>query len=151
MEVETTVTTSLPPTDGSAAPGDVAPVVNGTTSHAATTDTDATMQDGDAPKQDEDSKDKPVELPEGASEVVYVHNLNEKIHLPVMKQSLKVLFREYGRVLGVTAHRNVRMRGQAFVTLESKDAAVKAVREVQKFPLYGKPMVSRHRPMRTSR
>lgn len=58
-----------------------------------------------------------------------------------MKQSLKVLFKEYGNVLGVTAHRNLRMRGQAFVTLDSKDAAEKAVKEVQKFPLYGKPMV----------
>jgi U2 small nuclear ribonucleoprotein B'' len=58
-----------------------------------------------------------------------------------MKQSLKVLFKEYGNVLGVTAHRNLRMRGQAFVTLDTKEAAVKAVQEVQKFPLYGKPMV----------
>lgn len=58
-----------------------------------------------------------------------------------MKQSLKVLFREYGNVLGVTAHSNVRMRGQAFVTLDSKEAAAKAVREVQKFPLYGRAMV----------
>lgn len=80
-------------------------------------------------------------LPQGATQVVYVHNLNEKIKLPILKQSLKVLFREYGRVLAVTAHSNVRMRGQAFVTLDSKRAAANAVREVEKFPLYGKPMV----------
>ncbi|BGP47397.1 hypothetical protein JCM10450v2_003249 [Rhodotorula kratochvilovae] len=80
------------------------------------------------------------QLPEGATEVLYINNLNEKIKLPIMKQSLKVLFREYGAVLGVTAHSNVRMRGQAFVTLDSKQAAVKAVREVQKFPLYGRAM-----------
>ena len=61
--------------------------------------------------------------------------------MTVMKQSLKVLFKEYGSVLGVTAHRNMRMRGQAFVTLDTKQAAAKAVKEVQKFPLYGKPMV----------
>lgn len=79
-------------------------------------------------------------LPQGATQVVYVHNLNEKIKLPILKQSLKVLFREYGRVLAVTAHSNVRMRGQAFVTLDSKRAAANAVREVEKFPLYGKPM-----------
>ncbi|CEQ42634.1 SPOSA6832_04461 [Sporobolomyces salmonicolor] len=76
---------------------------------------------------------KADELPEDASEVVYVNNLNEKI-------KLDILFREYGLVLGVTAHRNLRMRGQAFVTLDSKEAAAKAVKEVQKFPLYGKPM-----------
>lgn len=61
-----------------------------------------------------------------------------------MKQSLKTLFKQYGRVLDVVAHKSIRMRGQAFVTLDSKDAAVKAVEEVQTFPLYGKPMVSPH-------
>ncbi|BGP15440.1 hypothetical protein JCM10213_005059 [Rhodosporidiobolus nylandii] len=109
-----------PPTD--AAPSQPAPATNG----------DVEMKDGTA--------DPASDLPEGANEVVYVNNLNEKIKLPIMMQSLKVLFREYGQVLGVTAHRNIRMRGQAFVTLDSKEAAAKAVREVQKFPLYGKPM-----------
>ncbi|GAA5865422.1 hypothetical protein JCM3774_005631 [Rhodotorula dairenensis] len=109
---------------------------------AAATDNDADMPDADAPTsaQPEKKEEEEEPLPEGASEVVYVHNLNEKIKLPVMKQSLKVLFREYGRVLAVTAHSNVRMRGQAFVTLDSKRAAANAVREVEKFPLYGKPM-----------
>ncbi|GAA5911421.1 hypothetical protein JCM6882_004998 [Rhodosporidiobolus microsporus] len=93
-------------------------------------DADTEMEDGTGAEQ----------LPDGATEVLYVNNLNEKIKLPIMKQSLKVLFREYGSVLGVTAHRNLRMRGQAFVTLDSKEAAAKAVKEVQKFPLYGKPM-----------
>ena len=59
----------------------------------------------------------------------------------VMKQSLKTLFKQYSKVLDVVAHKNIRMRGQAFVTLDSKDAAVKAVKEVQAFPLYGRPMV----------
>ncbi|GAA5994442.1 uncharacterized protein JCM10292_002069 [Rhodotorula paludigena] len=95
---------------------------------------------GDADMADAAPQSAAAELPEGATEVLYVNNLNEKIHLPIMKQSLKVLFREYGNVLGVTAHSNVRMRGQAFVTLDSKEAAAKAVREVQKFPLYGRAM-----------
>ncbi|KAL8277906.1 hypothetical protein RQP46_009725 [Phenoliferia psychrophenolica] len=80
------------------------------------------------------------EYPEGASEVIYINNLNEKIKIDVMKQSLKNLFKQYSKVLDVTAHKSIRMRGQAFVTLDSKDAAVKAVKEVQQFPLYGKPM-----------
>ncbi|KAG0661498.1 hypothetical protein C6P46_003910 [Rhodotorula mucilaginosa] len=109
---------------------------NGTTS----AQDDADMADATHSAQADKDKDKEEPLPEGATEVVYVHNLNEKIKLPIMKQSLKVLFREYGRVLAVTAHANVRMRGQAFVTLDSKRAAANAVREVEKFPLYGKPM-----------
>lgn len=63
-------------------------------------------------------------------------------HLAVMKQSLKTLFKQYGAVLDVTAHQSVRMRGQAFVSMDSKEAAAKAVKEVKGFPLYGKPMVS---------
>jgi hypothetical protein len=39
------------------------------------------------------------------------------------------------------------MRGQAFVTLDTKEAAAKAVKEVQQFPLYGKPMVSPSFPL----
>ncbi|GAA5827891.1 hypothetical protein JCM3770_005622, partial [Rhodotorula araucariae] len=100
---------------------------------------DAQMADRD-PDAEQTHDDAGEQLPEGASEVLYINNLNEKIKLPIMMQSLKVLFREYGAVLGVTAHSNVRMRGQAFVTLDSKQAAVKAVREVQKFPLYGRAM-----------
>ncbi|GAA5963250.1 hypothetical protein JCM21900_006568 [Sporobolomyces salmonicolor] len=106
----------------------------------ASAPTGGTPADADVPMSSGSADAKADELPEGASEVVYVNNLNEKIKLDIMKQSLKVLFREYGLVLGVTAHRNLRMRGQAFVTLDSKEAAAKAVKEVQKFPLYGKPM-----------
>ena len=60
----------------------------------------------------------------------------------VLKQSLKTLFKQYGPVLDIVAHRSIRMRGQAFVTMDSKAAASKAVMEVKGFPLYGKPMVS---------
>lgn len=76
-----------------------------------------------------------------ALETLYIQNLNESIKIDVMKETLKALFANYGDVLNVTAHRNLRMRGQAFVSFESKDIARKAQREVDRFPLYGKPMV----------
>lgn len=59
----------------------------------------------------------------------------------VLKQTLRNLFRNYGPVLDVVAHRNLRMRGQAFVAMASPEAAAKAVKEAQRFPLYGKAMV----------
>jgi U2 small nuclear ribonucleoprotein B'' len=59
----------------------------------------------------------------------------------VLKKSLESLFSTYGTVLSVTAHSNLRMRGQAFVAFDSKEPAAKAVSEVVGFPLYGKPMV----------
>ncbi|KAF8323215.1 RNA-binding domain-containing protein [Clavulina sp. PMI_390] len=57
-----------------------------------------------------------------------------------MKQTLKNLFKNYGPVLDVVAHRNIRMRGQAFVSFADKETAFKAYREVKGFPLYTKPM-----------
>ncbi|KAF9094802.1 hypothetical protein BGX29_009353 [Mortierella sp. GBA35] len=72
---------------------------------------------------------------------LYIKNLNEKIKLDVLKKSLKALFGQYGEVLEIVAHANIRMRGQAFVIFEDKEFAIKALAEVQGFPLYGKPMV----------
>jgi U2 small nuclear ribonucleoprotein B'' len=58
-----------------------------------------------------------------------------------MKASLRGLFKVYGDVLDVVAHKNLRMRGQAFVSFKSADMAKNAMKEVQRFPLYSKPMV----------
>ncbi|CAL1694891.1 unnamed protein product [Somion occarium] len=82
----------------------------------------------------------PPAEPEHATETLYIQNLNEKIKLPVLKQSLRGLFKTYGEVLDVVAHDNLRMRGQAFVSFESADVAKKALKEVRGFPLYSKPM-----------
>ena len=79
--------------------------------------------------------------PEFVSETLYIQNLNEKIKIPVLKASLRGLFKSYGEVLDVVAHSNLRMRGQAFVSFESADIAQKALKEVKGFPLYSKPMV----------
>jgi RNA recognition motif-containing protein len=59
----------------------------------------------------------------------------------VMKQTLQNLFVNYGPVVDVVAHGNVRMRGQAFVSFEDSEIATTAQREVNRFPLYNKPMV----------
>lgn len=58
-----------------------------------------------------------------------------------MKQTLRTLFKTYGEVLDVVAHRNLRMRGQAFVSFADVNSARRAAREVRGFPLYTKPMV----------
>ena len=44
-------------------------------------------------------------------------------------------------MLDVVAHNNLRMRGQAFVSFPSAEIAKKAMKDVQRFPLYSKPMV----------
>jgi RNA recognition motif-containing protein len=92
-----------------------------------------------APKA-EGAVSAPAAPPAIPSETIYVQNLNEKIKIDVMQQTLRALFKNYGNVLDVVAHRNIRMRGQAFVSFESIDVASQAVKEVKGFPLYGKPM-----------
>jgi RNA recognition motif-containing protein len=77
---------------------------------------------------------------ENATETLYIQNLNERIKIPVLKASLRGLFKSYGEVLDVVAHKNLRMRGQAFVSFASADIAKKAAKEVRGFPLYSKPM-----------
>ena len=97
--------------------------------------------------------------PEYISETLYIQNLNEKIKTDgssnmyyvltfssfflslVMKSTLRGLFKTYGEVLDVVAHSNLRMRGQAFVSFPSAEIAKKAQKEVNRFPLYSKPMV----------
>lgn len=58
-----------------------------------------------------------------------------------MKNSLRTLFKQYGDVLDVVAHQNIRMRGQAFVAYPDEESATKAIKELQHFMLYDKPMV----------
>lgn len=75
------------------------------------------------------------------SRTVYVSNLNEKVKLDVLKNSLRTLFKQYGDVLDVVAHQNIRMRGQAFVAYPDEESATKAIKDLQHFMLYDKPMV----------
>lgn len=74
------------------------------------------------------------------NETIYVRNLNEQIKLSNMKESLRNLYSNFGEVLDVVAHRNIRMRGQAFVAFNSKHIAKRALLDTQNFPLYGQPM-----------
>ncbi|KAK0554790.1 hypothetical protein OC845_000612 [Tilletia horrida] len=90
-------------------------------------DPSAASTSGPIPSVKREEDDEP--LPENASETVYVRNLNEKVRLPILKETLTNLFSLYGDVLSVTAHSNLRMRGQAFIALDNKAAANKAVKE----------------------
>ena len=91
--------------------------------------------------------------PVAPNETLYIQNLNESVAIPgmcvcvcaandaVMKQTLEALFTTYGPVLSIVAHKNLRMRGQAFVSFQDVATASKAKHEVNGFPLYGKSMV----------
>ena len=121
------------------------------TSKAAATDDSAgavevaattgeTAAAGEAATDKAEQSQPPQPSGPSAVETLYLNNLNEKISTKVLKETLRNLFRTYGTVLDVVAHRNVRMRGQAFVSMANRDAAARAVKEVKGFPLYGKPI-----------
>ncbi|KAH8827538.1 hypothetical protein DL96DRAFT_1669041 [Flagelloscypha sp. PMI_526] len=79
--------------------------------------------------------------PENPSETLYIQNLNERVKPATLKITLTNLFTNFGPVLSVVAHSNLRMRGQAFVSFSSSETAATAKKEVNNFPLYGKPMI----------
>ncbi|KLT44151.1 RNA-binding domain-containing protein [Cutaneotrichosporon oleaginosum] len=104
--------------------GHVAPTANGEGRDAGNVD-----GDGDA------------EMGAAVCSTLYLHNLNEKVQVDVMKQTLATLFKPYYPLQPIVAHGNARMKGQAFVSFRDKETAERAMLDVNEFPLYGKPVI----------
>ncbi|KAK3022957.1 hypothetical protein RJ639_046775 [Escallonia herrerae] len=68
------------------------------------------------------------------SSVVEFWNFHE------LKRSLYALFSQYGRILDIVALKTPKLRGQAWVVFSEVTAASNAVRQMQNFPFYDKPM-----------
>ncbi|ORY81351.1 hypothetical protein BCR37DRAFT_348129 [Protomyces lactucae-debilis] len=73
-------------------------------------------------------------------ETLYVRNLNEKIHPTLLKTKLQKLFSPYA-LQQVIAHRNIRMRGQAFCVFDDAAHAERALKDLQGYPFEEKPLV----------
>jgi len=73
-------------------------------------------------------------------EAVYVNNLNEKVSQAEMKKSLYAAFAQFGPIIDIINMKNYKMRGQAFVVFRDVTSATAAVRQMQGFPFYDKPM-----------
>ena len=71
---------------------------------------------------------------------VYVQNLNERVKIPDLKNSLFQLFSNVGEVHEVHAKRNIKMRGQAFVVAQDESIAEQMIKDLRGYMLYGKPM-----------
>lgn len=71
---------------------------------------------------------------------IYINNLNQYINPTKLKQTLRDELSIYGPILDVVAHKNIKMRGQAFVVFETLDSAQAAVNAIQseKKELFGK-------------
>ncbi|KAG9292057.1 hypothetical protein G9A89_017957 [Geosiphon pyriformis] len=71
---------------------------------------------------------------------LYVRNLNEKTPKDELKRSLYALFSAYGRILDVVALKTIRLRGQAFIVFKEIQSATAAMRGLNGFMFYDKPM-----------
>ncbi|EFP01907.1 CRE-RNP-3 protein [Caenorhabditis remanei] len=71
---------------------------------------------------------------------VYVNNLNEKIKRDELKRSLHMIFTQFGEIIQLMSFRKEKMRGQAHVVFKEISSASNALRALQGFPFYGKPM-----------
>jgi len=71
---------------------------------------------------------------------IYVNNLNERIKKEELRKSLYAMFSQFGTVLDVVALKTLKMRGQAFVVFKDIPSATRAMRSMQNFPFYDKPM-----------
>lgn len=61
-----------------------------------------------------------------------------------LKRSLYALFSQFGHVVDIVALKTMKMRGQAFVIFKELGSSTNALRQLQGFPFYGKPMVSQY-------
>ena len=58
-----------------------------------------------------------------------------------MKEALAEIFSEYGSVVDLVAKKNLKAKGQAFIVFDDVEAAERAIKEVQGFELFDKPMI----------
>ena len=66
-----------------------------------------------------------------------------RIHLwPELKKSLRAVFSQFGKILDVLAFKTLKHKGQAWVIFEEVSSATEALKRMQGFPFYDKPMVT---------
>lgn len=80
------------------------------------------------------------ELPNSAQHTLYINNMNEKVSLNKIQPVLARLFGRYGEVVSIAAHKNLRMKGQAFVTYKDPQSSKRAIRKLQGRPVFRKPI-----------
>lgn len=74
------------------------------------------------------------------NQTIYINNLNEKTKLEELKKSLLAVFSQFGKIVEVLAFKTLKHKGQAWVVFEDVSSATNALRQMQGFPFYDKPM-----------
>jgi len=71
---------------------------------------------------------------------LYINNLFEKLKKEDLKKSLYHLYSTYGNVLDIVANKTYKLGGQAWIIYDDLSGSTKALKEMQGFMFYGKPM-----------
>ncbi|KAM7276235.1 hypothetical protein ACFE04_018101 [Oxalis oulophora] len=71
---------------------------------------------------------------------IYINNLNEKVKIPELKKSLEAVFSQFGKIMEVLAFKTLKHKGQAWVVFDDVSSATSAIKQMQGFPFYDKPM-----------
>lgn len=58
-----------------------------------------------------------------------------------LKKSLYAIFSQFGAIVDIVALKTLKLRGQAWVIFKEITSATNAMRSMQGFPFYDKPMV----------
>lgn len=79
-----------------------------------------------------------MDVPPGPS--IYVSNLFEKLPKEELKKCMYAMFSQFGKILDVVALKTLKLRGQAWVVFTDTAAATNAMRTMQSFPFFDKPI-----------
>ena len=71
---------------------------------------------------------------------VYVKNLDERVKVESLIDSLREIFSEYGNIVDIVAKKSLKRKGQAFIVYDSEESAQNAIDELTGFDLFGKQM-----------
>lgn len=71
---------------------------------------------------------------------LYVNNLNDKINVETLKKSLREVFAAFGGIIDIIAMKSLKRRGQAWIIFKETPSATNALKSLQGFPFYNKPM-----------
>lgn len=82
----------------------------------------------------------PPSAPLPPNQTLYVNNLNDKINTETLKKSLREVFTAFGGILDVIAMKSLKRRGQAWIIFKETSSATNALKSLQGFPFYNKPM-----------
>jgi len=74
------------------------------------------------------------------NQTIYVSNLPEKLKKEDLKKALYAVFGQFGRILDIVALKTFRLRGQAWIVFADVTSATNALRAMQAFPFFEKPM-----------